>query len=114
MFDTAYDLGLPAAAELRAACEHAALKAATVADPDGTTPAETARHAITRTLAVALVAARATGNYDWTVPVDVDQLVTDAAWDHLAQLGRSARGHRPVTQPGGIRQQDDRATTPAS
>lgn len=86
MFDTAHDLGLPAAAELRAACEHAALKAAAIADPGGSTPAEMARQAITRTLAIALVAARATGTYDWTAPLDVDQLVTDAAWDHLAQL----------------------------
>lgn len=86
MFDAAHDLGLPAAAELIAACEHAALKAATVADLDGITPAEIAQQAITRTLAIALVAARATGKYDWTVLVDVDQLVTDAAWDHLVQL----------------------------
>lgn len=93
MFDTAHDLGLPAAAELAAACEHAALKAATVADPDGITPDETARQAITRTLATALVAARATGKYDWTVPIDVDQLVADAAWDHLAQLGGDLTGN---------------------
>lgn len=87
MLDTAYDLGLPEAAELKAVCDHAALKPATVADPDGITAAETARQAITRALAIALVAARAIGKYDWTTPIDIDQLVTDAAWDHLAQLG---------------------------
>lgn len=87
MFDTAHDLGIPAAAELVTACEHAALKAATVADPDCTPRGETARQAITRTLAIALVAARATGKYNWTAPIDLDQLVADAAWDHLAQLG---------------------------
>lgn len=83
MFDTAHDLGRPAAAELGSACEHAALEATTIADPDCTSPAETARQAITRTLAIALVAARATGKYEWTAPVDVEQLVTDAAWDLL-------------------------------
>lgn len=96
MFDTAHDLGLPAAAELRVACEHAALKAAAIADPCGATPTETARQAITRALAIALIAARAIGKYDWTVPVDLDQLVTDAAWDHLTQLGDdSPRGTAP-------------------
>lgn len=91
MFDTAHDLGLHAAAELRVACEHAALEAAAIADPDATTLAETARQAITHTLAIALIAARATGKYNWTVPIDVDQLVTDAAWDHLAGLGDDSR-----------------------
>lgn len=87
MFDTAHDLGLPGLSDLAAACEHAALKAVTVAEPVGTTTAETIRQAITRTLAIALVAARSTGKYDWTTPMDLDQLVTDSAWDHLAQLG---------------------------
>lgn len=87
MFDTAHDLGLPGTSDLAAACEHAALKAVTVAEPVGTTTAETVRQAITRTLAIALVAAHSTGKYDWTTPQDLDQLVTDTAWDHLAQLG---------------------------
>jgi len=86
MFDTAYDLGPPAVADLRAVCEYATLQVAVIADPGGGTSVETARQAITRTLAIALVAARATGKYHWTAPLDVDQLVTDAAWDHLAQL----------------------------
>ncbi|MGH4016237.1 MAG: hypothetical protein ACRDSL_20400 [Pseudonocardiaceae bacterium] len=81
MFDTAHDLGLPGLSDLAAACEHAALKAATVAEPASSTTAETVRQAIIRTLAVALVAARSTGKYDWTTPLDLDQLVTDAAWD---------------------------------
>lgn len=89
MFDTAHDLGLPGTSDLAAACEYAALKAITVAEPVGTTIAETVRQAITRTLAIALVAARSTGKYDWTTPEDLDQLVTDAAWDHLAQLGEN-------------------------
>ncbi|MGH8920409.1 MAG: hypothetical protein ACRD0H_19095 [Actinomycetes bacterium] len=75
MFDTANDLGLPGLSDLAVACEHAALKAATVAEPARTTTAETARQAITRTLAIALVAARSTGKYDWTTPVDLDQLL---------------------------------------
>lgn len=86
MFDTAHDLGLLAVAELAVACEHADLKIATATDTDGSNPTETLRQAITRTLAIALVAARATGKYSWTTSIDVDQLVTDAAWDHLAQL----------------------------
>lgn len=106
MFDTAHDLGLPAAAELLTACEHAALKAATVANPDGTPPGETARLAITRTLAIALVAARAAGKYSWTAPIDVDQLVADAAWDHLAQLGDDPTGTpAPWCGPGDHRKQ---------
>lgn len=86
MFDTAHDLGLPETVTLAAACGHADLTAATVDDPDAS-PTGTVRHAISRTLAIALVAARATGKYEWTGPIDVDQLVADAAWDHLAQLG---------------------------
>jgi hypothetical protein len=85
MFDTAHDLGPPAAVELREVCECAALQAAVIADPGGAISAGTSRQAIPRTLAIGLVAARATGKYDWTTPVDIDQLVSDAAWDHLAR-----------------------------
>ncbi|MGH3812018.1 MAG: hypothetical protein ACRDUV_06115 [Pseudonocardiaceae bacterium] len=93
MFDTARDLGLPGVSDLAVACERADLEAATVAEPASTTTAETVQEAITRTLAIALVAARSTGKYDWTTPVDLDQLVTDAAWDHLADLGDSPLDH---------------------
>ncbi|MGH3937720.1 MAG: hypothetical protein ACRDTG_03655, partial [Pseudonocardiaceae bacterium] len=93
IFDTARDLGLSGVSDLTVACEHAALKAATVAEPASTMTAETVRQAITRTLAIALVAARSTGKYDWTTPVDLGQLVTDAAWDHLADLGDSPLDH---------------------
>ncbi len=86
MFDTAHDLGLPGLSDLTEACEHVALKAATVVEPANTTTAETVRQAITRTLAITLIAARSTGKYDWATPVGLDQLVTDAAWDHLADL----------------------------
>lgn len=73
--------------DLAAVCERVGLTAATVADPDGSTcAAETVRLALTRTLAIALVAARASGKYDWTSPVDLDELVAAAAWDHLDQL----------------------------
>jgi hypothetical protein len=50
------------------------------------TAAALARQAIRRTLAIALTASRASGRYDWTAPPDLDQLVTDAAWDQLDQL----------------------------
>ena len=99
MVDTAHDLGLPGLSDLAAACEHTALKAATVAEPADTTTVETVRQAITRALAIALVAARSTGRYDWTTPVDLDQLVTDAAWDHLADLGDNPLDHT-APRPG--------------
>ncbi|WP_410570349.1 hypothetical protein [Amycolatopsis sp. cmx-4-61] len=87
MLDTAHDLGQPQETDLAGVCERVALKAATVADPDGSaTAAATVRQALTRTLAIALVAARASGRYDWTVPVDLDELVSNAAWDRLEQL----------------------------
>lgn len=87
MFDTAHDLGHPDRTDLAATCEHVGLKVPTKADPENTTAASTVREAITRTLAIALVAARATGTYHWTTPIDIDQFVTDTAWDHLADLG---------------------------
>jgi hypothetical protein len=46
----------------------------------------TVRQAITRTLAIALLAGRAAGRYDWANPVDLDDLVTATAWDHLNHL----------------------------
>jgi len=114
MFDTAYDLGLPGMSDLSAACEHADLGAATVDEPTSTTSAESLRQAITRTLAIALVAARSTGKYDWTTPVDLDQFVTDAAWDHLARLKDSPPEDAAPDQALVVaRQQDDRATNPA-
>ncbi|MGQ0837082.1 hypothetical protein [Actinokineospora sp.] len=88
VIDTAHDIGELAVTDLAAVCEHAALKAATLASPEGPSLAVTVRQAIVRTLAIALVAARATGRYDWTSPVDLDELVADAAWDHLDQLDR--------------------------
>jgi hypothetical protein len=113
VFDTAHDLGLPSVSDLAVACEHADLEAATVAGPASTTTAETVRQAITRTLAIALVAARSTDKYDWTTPVDLDQLVTDAAWDHLADLGDNhSIAPPPDTAFVVARQQDDHATTP--
>lgn len=93
MFDTAHDLGLPGLGDLTAACEHVALIAATVAEPANTTIVETIRQAITRTLAIALIAARSHGKYDWVTPLDLDQLVTDAAWDHLADFGHHPPEH---------------------
>ena len=92
-FDTAHDLGLPGRSDLAAACEHADIEAATVAEPVSITTTESLRQAITRTLAIALVAARSTGKYGWTRPLDLDQLVTDAAWDHLARLKDSPPEH---------------------
>jgi hypothetical protein len=79
VIDTAHDLGQPSAAE------RAEFHGATA--PTGTTSvtaAATLHQAIVRTLAVALLAARTAGRVDWTTPVDLDQLVTDAAWDQLA------------------------------
>jgi len=93
MFDTAHDIGLPKLGDLAAACEYAALKAATVAEPSNTTPAETVQQAITRTLAITLIAARCNGKYHWATPLDLDQLVTNAAWDHLADLSDSPPEH---------------------
>lgn len=91
MIDTAHDGNL--AFSLAVACEQADLKVATVVDPNAEPadagPAATVRRALTRTLAVALVAARSTGRYCWTSPIDIDQLVVDAAWDRLAELGES-------------------------
>jgi hypothetical protein len=93
MFDTAYDLGLPDMSNLATACKHFALTAATVAEPAGTTTDETIKQAITRTLAIALVAARSHGKYAWATPLDLDQLIIDAAWDHLADLGDRPAEH---------------------
>lgn len=86
MFDTAHDFSQPDLTDLAVACKNAALKAATVVEPDDPTLASTVQQVITRTLAIALLAARAGGKYDWSTPVDLDELVSDAAWDHLAQL----------------------------
>lgn len=86
VIDTAHDIGNPGVTDLAAVCELTALKAASVEPPGGTPEVVTVRQAIIRTLAIALVAARATGRYDWSAPVDLDELVTDAAWDHLDQL----------------------------
>jgi hypothetical protein len=89
MIDTAHDSDLPGPAALAALCEHADLKVATVANLDDAGPAATVRHALTCTLAVALVAARVTGRYRWASPIDVDEFVLDAAWDRLAELDES-------------------------
>ena len=91
--DTAYDLGAPAGLTLDAACAHAALSAATLAVPADAPLVVTVRRALIRTLAVALLAARACGRYSWTTPLDLDALVTDMAWDHLDQLAQ----HTPTT-----------------
>jgi hypothetical protein len=93
MFDTAHDLGLPGVSDLAVACEHAHLEAVTVAEPASTTTVGTVRQAITRTLAIAMIAVRSTGKYGWTRSLDLDRLVTDAAWDHLAVLGDSPLDH---------------------
>lgn len=89
MIDTAHDGDLPGPAALAALCEHTNLKVSTVSNPHDAGPAATVRHALTCTLAVALVAARVTGRYRWASPIDVDELVLDAAWDRLAELGES-------------------------
>ncbi|OLF10929.1 hypothetical protein BLA60_12920 [Actinophytocola xinjiangensis] len=93
MIDTAHDGDFPGPAALAAVCEHADLKVAVGvhadADPGNDGVAATVRRALTRILAVALIAARSTGRYRWASPIDVDQLVTDAAWDRLAELGES-------------------------
>lgn len=86
VIDTAHDRGEPGMADLRAATERAALKAASLAPPHQTTVAVTVRQALVRTLAVALLAAHATGKYTWTTPIDLDELVADAAWDYLDSL----------------------------
>lgn len=86
VIDTAYDLDQPDRTDLAAASELAMLKAALVAAPDGTSVTTTVRQAIVRTLAIALIAARATGKYVWTVPIDLDGLVSDASWDQFDQL----------------------------
>lgn len=101
MIDTALDLPLPVDAptsapgpmSLAAVSAHANLSGLDVDHPSDTgqaagfDPASTVRLALTRTLTVALIAARHADRYDWTHPVEVDQLVTDAAWDLLAELG---------------------------
>jgi hypothetical protein len=86
VIDTAHDIGHPDVTDLNAVCEHAALTAATVDPPQGTPLAVTVRQAITRTLAIALLAGRAAGRYDWANPVDLDDLVAATAWDHLNHL----------------------------
>ncbi|MGH3872308.1 MAG: hypothetical protein ACRDSR_12485 [Pseudonocardiaceae bacterium] len=98
--------------DLAVACERADLEAATVAEPVGTTVAETVQQAITRTLAIGLVAARSTGKYDWTTLVDLDQLVTDAA-RIIWPISVTARSITPSADlpPVVARQQDDRATS---
>ncbi len=93
MLDTAHDLGPPSEIDLAATCERVGLKAESIADPDGSAlAADTARQALTRTLAISLVAARATGRYDWTSPVNLDDLVLSVAWDQLDQLATAALG----------------------
>ena len=90
MLDTAHDLGQSPETDLTATCERVALKASSIAEPDGrASPADTAQRALTRTLAIALIAARATGRYDWTSTIDLDELVLSVAWDQLdtAPLG---------------------------
>lgn len=111
MIDTAYDLDEPkprhgdrlalidasACTALAAACEQAQLTGVAATDVSGLATvhgptverAALVRRAITRTLAVALIAARATARYDWRSPIDVDHVVTGAAWDLLAELGEA-------------------------
>jgi hypothetical protein len=84
--DTAHDLGPPPRTDLAFASEHAALTAATLITPHSAAPAATVRHALLCGLAVALIAAHATGKYTWRTPLDLDELVTDAAWDYLDHL----------------------------
>lgn len=107
MIDTAHDLGpangLPIAlpadvrtpADLAAVCARMNLTTAMMASPSGsdlspsnsdTDSARTVRRALSRTLAVALIAARHAERYNWTSPVEIDGLVSDAAWDLLAAL----------------------------
>lgn len=93
MVDTAHDFDPPGPVALTAACGRANLTATVLADPDSapgrSDPAVLVRQALTRTLAVGLIAARSTGRYDWSSPVDVDELVTAAAWDQLDALGKN-------------------------
>jgi len=99
MVDTAHDIALPGdlrPASLAAACEHANLQLVLVADPPDLAPASTVRNALACTLAVALIAARSTGRYTWTSTLDVDHLVTDAAWDLLAELDQTRLGQTPT------------------
>ncbi|WP_410593637.1 hypothetical protein [Amycolatopsis sp. lyj-23] len=87
MLDTAHDVGQAAESDLTAICDRVALKASSVTDPDSrASPADTAQRALTRTLAIALIAARAAGRYDWTSTIDLDELVLSAAWDQLDHL----------------------------
>ncbi|MEV6825633.1 hypothetical protein [Amycolatopsis sp. NPDC051102] len=87
MLDTAHDLGQAQETDLIATCDRVALKSGSIAAPDGrASPADMARRALTRTLAIALIAARAAGRYDWTSPIDLDELVLSAAWDQFDEL----------------------------
>lgn len=99
VIDTAHDIAQPDATDLALLCDQAELTAIRVTVPAGTADAATVRQAIVHTLAIALLAARATGKYDWTTPVDLDQLVTETAWDQLAQLTSDIEC--ALTQPGG-------------
>jgi hypothetical protein len=49
-----------------------------------------------RTLAIALLAARAASRYDRSAPVDVDRLVTEADWDQLPQFTQRPQDAIPL------------------
>lgn len=108
MIDTAHDLAAPGGANASAPVPTSIAAVAADADLTGLDIdvsdtarnsktdsdiepglAATVRQALTRTLAVALVAARHVDRYAWTQPIALDELVTGAAWDLLAELGES-------------------------
>lgn len=96
LVDTARDVDLPGVTDLAEICKLRSLKVASVEPPAGTAEATTVRQALTRTLAIGLIAAAALGRYDWTEPVDVDEIVNAAAWDHLDELAMQAASHAPA------------------
>ncbi|WP_435593760.1 hypothetical protein [Nocardia sp. bgisy118] len=77
MVDTAHD-PVPSALDLDEACMIARLHSHHIGEPS-------TRATITEALCVALIAARHTGRYDWAKMLDLDDIVTEAAWDQLTK-----------------------------
>lgn len=75
MVDTAHDTD-SFALDLDEACMLAKLHSHHIGEPS-------TRATITEALGVALIAARHTGRYDWDRMLDLDEIVTEAAWDQL-------------------------------
>lgn len=87
LFDTAHDP--ECAHDFNATCERLRITGVESRDSstaDASHRSSVARTALKQTFAVALIAAACTSKYTWTETLDLDEIVTEIAWDALADL----------------------------